>query len=366
MRRARLAVSVILLFLAAEPLVAATYYVGSCKAGAYGTINAALAAVPAGSTIDVCPGTYPEQVIISKAISLYGMSANKSSQPIITVPAEGLATTSSLYLGDAAAQIEVTAEAVKIKDITVDGSASTNCPSVYYAGILYGSGSSGSVNEVETRNQNCTGTIGYGIVLENGTGPHRTVTVENSDLAGPHYAGVVAYSESSTLTAIIENNFVGGNGEWGILTDGKVTSTLSGNTVVGAFIGLYLFSGSITATGNTVTGGQYGFDILSPSATASGNTVTNLVDGMLVSAGTVTSNNISSTQTGIFTLQSGTTVENNTITNSSQSGITFNCRAGTVTGNIINGAPIGLNMVPGSFTGVNTFYNAGLNRNGGC
>ena len=44
--------------LGAYPLRAANFYVGTCKPGSFTTIAAAISAVPAGSTINVCPGTY--------------------------------------------------------------------------------------------------------------------------------------------------------------------------------------------------------------------------------------------------------------------------------------------------------------------
>ncbi len=47
--------------------IAATYAVGTCKPTlpSFLSISAAVSSVPAGSTIEVCPGTYAEQVIIS-------------------------------------------------------------------------------------------------------------------------------------------------------------------------------------------------------------------------------------------------------------------------------------------------------------
>lgn len=50
-----------LAFLVAQPLVAATYYVGSCHSKAYSTIGAAVAAVPVGSIIQVCPEPTPSK-----------------------------------------------------------------------------------------------------------------------------------------------------------------------------------------------------------------------------------------------------------------------------------------------------------------
>ena len=72
-----------------QPVLAATYYVGTCKAGAFGSISAAVAAVPAGSTVDVCPGTYAEQVMINQVLTLQGISSAKATlcrrQPSCTI-----------------------------------------------------------------------------------------------------------------------------------------------------------------------------------------------------------------------------------------------------------------------------------------
>src|ERR1700730_8822616 len=38
------------------------------------TIQAAVNAAPSGATIHICPGNYPEQVTISRAVTLHGVS----------------------------------------------------------------------------------------------------------------------------------------------------------------------------------------------------------------------------------------------------------------------------------------------------
>ena len=174
MRRFHFLFAVLTMF-SAPSLVASTFYVGTCKTGAFGTIQAAVSSpsVSAGSIIDVCPGTYPEQVVISKQLTLHGIVSNNSSQAVITVPSAGLLTTTSIsFGGTVAAQVEVTAAGVNISGIAVDGTASSsNCPSISvpYIGIFYSSGSSGTINGVETLNQKCSG-FGLGIVVENGAG----------------------------------------------------------------------------------------------------------------------------------------------------------------------------------------------------
>jgi len=61
------------------------------------------------------------------------------------------------------------------------------------------------------------------------------------------------------------------------------------------------------------------------------------------------------------------TVRGNGLAYSLGSAIEFNCTTGdTVTGNTINDAKIGLDKVPASFIGGNTFHNAGTRTTGGC
>jgi hypothetical protein len=363
MTRLNLTLFALLVVLSARSLVASTFYVGTCKIGAFGTIQAAVssASVPAGSTIDVCPGNYPEQVVISKALTLKGIFSNSSdsSQAVIAMPSAGLTTTSSLSTGSTvAAQVEVNTTGVNITGITVDGTAdSANCPTVHYVGIFYASGSSGSVNEVETRNQNCSGSAGgIGIVAENGAGTAESVTIENSNVNN-NFVGIWACSNqaASTLAASIKGNVIA-LVQFGIVTtcnsgsggESNVSGSVSGNNIMSAGIeGVYAGSASSLTSGNTVNDSLAGIAIFAP--------------------GSITSNHISgSSAAGIFFYVTGATVKTNTITQS-PIGIEFNCFTATVSGNIINGTAKGIDMVPAAFTEVNTFYNVPTVRtNGAC
>ena len=380
MRRFTFALLSFVLAVAAQPLVAATYYVGTCKARAYGTIGAAVAAVPAGSTIDVCPGTYPEQVVISRALTLQGIISNSSSQAIITVPSSGLATTSSIHWGTVAAQVEVTAGPVKITNITVDGTTgSSNCPSSDYIGIFYSSGSSGTVNGVETRNQNCNiynGT-GIGIWAENGAGASESVTIENNNVNNNSSVGIGVCSNQtpSTLTVSIQNNYVAGGVagglpyfEYGIDVEGNVGGSVSGNTVGPAGAGINAGSPSISVSKNTVNGGSSVGIYLTGAADVSDNTINGANFGVLVgAAGSVTSNNLSNNSAyGIYIQVNDATVEKNIIFQT-WTGIELLCKTGTVSGNTINGATkVGLDSVPAGFTGVNNLYNVATTTTDGC
>jgi pectin methylesterase-like acyl-CoA thioesterase len=90
---------------------ASTIVVGSCKSSltSFSTIQAAVNAAPAGSTIDVCPGSYPEQVTISaKSLTLIGVLAGTNDAVVLVPPSGGLTTNATDIGGGAvAAQIFV-------------------------------------------------------------------------------------------------------------------------------------------------------------------------------------------------------------------------------------------------------------------
>ncbi len=351
-----------LVLLVAQPLLAKTYYVGSCKTGAYSTIGAAVAAVPAGSIVDVCPGTYPEQVVISQPLTLQGVASGGSSQAIITMPATGLTTTTSIVFGTVAAQLEVTAGPVNITGITVDGTATiSNCPAVYDIGIFYASGSSGTLNEVETQFQECN-SAGVGIFAENGSQVSTSVTIENSNTTFSSYAGIGACCTES-MNATIKNNYIVQNSGYGIYGN-HATMTISDNVVYAIYTarGMTLGGAGITAKGNTINGGETGF-LLGDGVTVSSNTVTGAGAGIwLDGASTATSNHISYGTFGIVIAVPGSTIKNNFISQE-DIGIEFDCVTATVSGNTIgasggNGGPgTGFDQFPGTSIGTNKIYN---------
>jgi hypothetical protein len=65
---------------------AATYYVGSCHTPSYSTISAAVAAVPANSIINICPGTYTEQVFITQPLTLQGIKSGALERARLVPP----------------------------------------------------------------------------------------------------------------------------------------------------------------------------------------------------------------------------------------------------------------------------------------
>ncbi len=107
--------------------------VGTClnASNTITTIQAGVTAAPAGATVEVCPGVYPEQVTISEPLTLTGIQVGTSDAVIIIPPAGGLTLTTtrlSTLVTDGAFpeyyQILITATTgnVNLNNLTVDGS----------------------------------------------------------------------------------------------------------------------------------------------------------------------------------------------------------------------------------------------------
>lgn len=345
----------------AHSALATTFVVGTCRPSlpSYTTISAAVAAVPAGSTVVVCPGTYPEQVTIATPLTLEGVSSANSDQAIVAVPGGGLvANVTDIFSRSYAAQVLVNTGgtgAVNIINITVDGTGNGLGGSAFLAGIFYESGSSGVVNHVTTRNQIDSGS-GVGILAENGSSTSESVTIENCSVHDFDFVGI--FSENNqptpTLTAIIKANHVN-------------------TTVTTSFLVGIAMASAGSATGNVVTGpGQIGSDqglegVTYSAPVFSGNTVTNWGMGATdFNGATYTSNSVSNSGNGFFLVVPGATVKSNTITQNPV-GIEFSCNSASVSNNAISDTPVGLNDVRGSFSMANTFFNVGTVRNAdGC
>ena len=350
------------LFFGASPVFAASYAVGTCKPSlpSYSSISAAVAAVPGGSTVMVCPGTYAEQITISQPLTLMGISSGDSGQVIITVPGGGLAlNTTSLGGLAVAAQVLVETGPVNITNITVDGAGNNLNGSADVAGVFYDSGSSGVVNQVTTRNQidSTSPTVqgqGAGIWAQNGNATSESVTIENCSVHDFDLFGIIIESNQtpSSLTATVRANNVSGVDAtffvFAILIESG--GNLTGNTITGP--GTSLFAQAITGENS--------------AAIVSGNVVTNWQFGIVdFSAGTYTSNTVRNTFQGITLDASGVTVKSNIITESAFAILMF-CHYVTATNNTINDAFTGIDSAPSSFSSANAFFNVNTIRTGGC
>jgi parallel beta-helix repeat protein len=344
----------------------ATVFVGGCGSPSFSTIQAGVNGSPAGGVVDVCPGTYPEQVFINKRLTLQGIAVGSANQAVVAVPVGGVvANTTSLATGSPiAAQIWVhDTTPVNISNIVVDGSGNgisactPNLVGVYYQDA------SGTVNDVVARNQTAGLTSplngcqwGLGIFVQSGvstvtgrTGTS-TVTVLNSSVHDFQKNGITGNEVGTKLTAT--SNEVRGQGpttgaaENGIQLGFGATGKVNANTVIDeiwspdtssdtgdAATGILVFdSAGASVLSNHVGNTQFGIAVVGDGTSSADNaTITsNTMDGTLIfdgidvcgsSGGTIGSNIVSgSTQSGIHldgtcapVASGGTTVSSNTI-----------------------------------------------------
>lgn len=351
---------------------ASTVGVGTCPQSyiTFTTISAAIAAVPAGSIIKVCPGNYYDQLLITKKLTLEGILSGGQDAVVIYPPAAGLVQNTSDPRGAVAAHVLVQgASPVSISNLTVD-SIGNKYNGDDLRGILY-QDASGIVNHVAVRNvvPNDTPTgdqSGQGIMVETITAPSASLTVENSSVHNYNKNGIVARYSGATLTA--NGNYVQGSGPISYIAQNGIeiafngaTGSIKNNTVIDNFyiptsdtasdILLYDSNGTITVSGNIV--GNSNIAIALEAATASyGNSVS------------VTGNKIFGTSTfdGVDVCTNNNTVTGNVIFNSARSAVHLDatCAGGTGNGNTVSGNTILESACAGYLTDSGTSGNGPL------
>jgi hypothetical protein len=353
--------------------LAANYQVGGClaKLQNFGSIQSAVNSVPPAATILVCPGVYPEQVTISKPLTLRGqvMVPLNTGRPIITVPrSRGLqANVTNIQGTTFAAQVLVTnvhpAGVVDILGVTIDGSGGNlGCSSnIQIAGIFYASGSSGDIDDITTRNQQNDG-CGFGIWVENGAGATQTIALASNSVHDMDNTGIVALSDQNppTLTVAIKGNSVTGNN----LTQGVAAENISGSIQQ-----------------NVVTGGGIGiadvdfFPQQTPGISISSNVVSDVQSGagigiVIREGSTAMLNKVSNVLTGFF-LQGGNAnpgakLASNTLEETSV-GIEVNCTANVVfQNNVLNDSIVAYDKVPPGTSLHNKIFNIDAIQTGTC
>jgi hypothetical protein len=119
--------SLAVLVVCVYPAAASTYYVDDCKSGSFATISAAVNSpnVAPGSTIMICAGTYTEQVIISKDLTLKGLDSSTAAGAYVVPPSSMQTTTSPIDalntdFGPIAPVFWVTGGTVNIQNVSVN------------------------------------------------------------------------------------------------------------------------------------------------------------------------------------------------------------------------------------------------------
>jgi len=401
----RFAVTILSLICFASLSHAATVAVGPCtNLASYPSITQAVNSVPAGSTIKICPGTYPEQVLITKNLTLTGVAANGlvaanasgANNPVITSPAGGVtANAHDLYdNSDIAAQIAVVTPTnasqsivVNISNITVDGSNNqiSGCaPDL--VGIYY-QNANGTVNHVATRFQALASGLGgcqsgLGIFAESGyaSGKTSTISILNSSVHDYQKNGITA--DGTGMNATITGNYVVGSGATPVIAQngiqvsdgatGKVsTNTVTDDVYVSPDGGPYYSASGILLYDSGGTSGHL--------LTVSMNTVSN-TQGAIVTYGdsfgtadynSVTSNKITTTLAagpylidGIDLCSNNNTAATNTIFNSAGAGVHIDSQCTESTGTTGNNSAATSNTVNEACAGVLLGSGTGSSQSG--
>jgi hypothetical protein len=311
------------------------FAVGTCEPGlnSFTTISKAVAAVPSGATVLVCPGNYPEQVVIAQPLTLQGVQIGGSDAAVITSPGGGVVQNETSGYGQSvAAQIAVeNTGPVNISNIAVDGTNNGGAACTFVVYGVYYQNSSGTINHIVARNQQTGSSCGFGIVLENdSSSASPTITVANNSVHGFDFDGILAAtgpSASAPVANIQSNSVIGGAN--GVITFGS--GTVSGNVVdnaAGVAIGVGIgTSGTVLKSNRVSNAGQFAIEVFDNTQVES-NSIFNSGNGILVNG----SNNL---------------IKTNSITNSgagAAGAIDLSCGASlnTVTGNVINEASTGI------------------------
>jgi hypothetical protein len=324
--------------------MAKTVQVGTCllRVQAYPTISQAVSAVPSGSTILVCPGTYAEQVIITQPLTLRGVQSGNAANPTIAVPLGGL--TKSVVLGNGVKMFfQIMAQntdsgPVNISNLAVDGTGN-NVGSDLALSAIYYRNASGNISHVATFNQTGSGG-GFGIFMEPVTSSMKTVSITASNIHDFDSGGIRSNANSTlpTLTVSIKRNLV------------VTTNSLAQSVAEGIDIdGIGTISGNHVITHPELPGVSSGVGIAGLSnLTISSNTVEGFSIGIwpLGNSNTVTSNHVSLASGGIVISGANNIVEYNTLFDIIHGGeaLGFNCTgtSNTVIHNTINGSFSGI------------------------
>jgi parallel beta-helix repeat protein len=284
--RAVVFIIAVLAGLQGQTLLAASVVVGPATCQPlllhFGTIQAAVNASPFNTTILICPGTYPEQVVISEPLTLKGVTDGTGNAAVITVPGGGLVVNAtSAEFGPVTAQLLVeNTVGVNVSDITVDGTGGTCVGGAnrtvgiefYNVGTPVDGTLAGKLQNVVVRNQKNACGIGKGILSDTAF-----MTISSNEVHDIDRTAILADRAKNSIT----NNSVQNSANYGIVLDIGNGSVVSSNTISNSTIaGILVEDGTSSATisKNTVVNvpGNIGIWLLSAfSSNANQNKVSN-------------------------------------------------------------------------------------------
>jgi len=355
-----------------QNLFAATVVVGNCRnLVQFATISDAIAAVPSGSVIQICPGTYHEQLSINKSLTLTGVPSGTSDAIVILPPSGGLTgNATSLSSGNPiAAHVGVLGPAtVNMNNIIVDsiGNGQSGCSPPTLVGILY-QNATGTLNHVVTRNQwvgasesdtasnGCQ--TGLGIFAQSGSGGTSKLSVIASSVHDYQKNGITGNEVGTTLT-VINSDVVGQGATNGAAENGVQIGFGAAGSVTGSLVIDDVWAPDTITDPGDAAAGILLFDASTGNATVKNNTVGNTQFGIAAVTDTsgdgdgasITQNKVFGTRIfdAIDVCVNNSVVQSNTIMNSSESAIHLDASCGS-TG---SGNTVSQNVIVDACTGV--------------
>jgi parallel beta-helix repeat protein len=288
-------------------------------------------------TISIEAGTYTEQIVISKSLTLVGAGQGLTTIQFPVAPG----TYAPMSIGPYYAVVEVNNGAtVSLSNLTIAGPGPGGCGTLHY-GVFVGGGATLNVSDTTVDNirDNAVSGCQNGVSIRIGSaalGQVGHATIKNTTVTNYQKGGIVI--DGAGTTATVTDNFV---------------QPYLADHVITAANGIQVSRGAVaTVTGNiikdnlcdTVPGGCVGSDPLT-RVTSAGVLLYNSGDGTIISDNEISNNDI-----GIYNYTTGTTTINgNNIFNNRFEGIFLDQGNSMVTGNTITGSLIGVAGV--SFNG---------------
>ncbi len=330
-----------------------------CPTAAFTTIQAAVNAAKPGDVIRVCAGTYHEQVVIEKSLSL------EADNGVTVIPSDVVANATGFSGGSPIAAIILArnADNVDLQGFIVDGSANglIACGPTLI-GILY-QDASGTIEHNFVRHVQLASTLsgcqsGNAIEVDSGSSGQSNVSIADNSVDAYQKNGITA-NEPGTKVLVTENAVTGigpttgaaQNGiQIGFGAKGRVTNNTVADNVYSPCesvancpsnaAGILIYqSDGVRVERNTVASSQVGIFIAANNGNIGNNTVLHSV-----------------ALDGIALVGNGNSVSNNDISSSDDAAVYIQGNNNVVFDNEFTGAAFGIFKISGS-TGTNHYGN---------
>ncbi|MGH9512522.1 MAG: right-handed parallel beta-helix repeat-containing protein [Terriglobales bacterium] len=226
---------------------AATLTVGkeTCPNAQYSTIASAISAAAPGDIIDICPALYPEQLVISKPLTLRGVRVNVAGNDVKRILIQPFLQNIQDLPVEAVITV-MNASYVTIDNLAIDGSQNSVSGCTPGLAAVHYFNSSGRVinnaifgaqfpNPQSCSPSSAPGGNGIGVQVDADQSRHFHVSVENNSIHDYSANGIRV--DGSGVTAEIEGNNVSGVGpsigtfQFGVLVVNGAVAQIKGNVI---------------------------------------------------------------------------------------------------------------------------------------